>query len=134
MGGPGGGIGSYLLAQTAPKEGLPRLATPEAPMAYTVDTGYQGSAEPFEAQQANLDDYTAQPEPNERIKELKPRLRDALIKALHGVLAFRHVNERNEILPIVRAHLRKAGNDIFGPGRISAVLVQGMSRRVPDGG
>ena len=31
----------------------------------------------------------AQPELKERIEDLKPRLRDSLIKALHGVLAFK---------------------------------------------
>jgi len=76
----------------------------------------------------------AGPEPRERIKYLRPRLRDSLLKALHGVLAFKHVNEHNEILPIVRDRLRKAGNDVYGPGRVKAVLVQGMSRRVPNEG
>ncbi len=76
----------------------------------------------------------AAPEPREHIKELMPRLRDSLLKELHGVLAFRHVNEHDEILPIVRERLAKAGNDVFGPGRVSAVLVQGMSRRVPGEG
>ncbi len=76
----------------------------------------------------------AAPEAKEHVKNMTPRLRNSLLKELHGVLAFRHINEQEEILPIVRKRLLKAGNDVFGPGRVSAVLVQGMSRRVPGDG
>ena len=76
----------------------------------------------------------AGPEPDTRISYLRPRLRDSILKALHGVLAFRHVNKGEGILPVVRERLKKAGNDVFGPGRVDAVLVLGMSRRVPDEG
>lgn len=74
------------------------------------------------------------PEDKGYIKKMKPRLRDSLIKTLHGIMAFKHINARDEIAPIVRERLRKAGNDVFGPGRVKAVLVQAMSRRVPGEG
>ncbi len=70
----------------------------------------------------------------DHIKEIMPRLRDSLLTELHGVLAFRHVNEHEEILPVVRERLARAGNEVFGPGQVNAVLVVGMSRRIPDEG
>lgn len=72
------------------------------------------------------------PEEKEHIKKLRPRLRDSLLKALHGIMAFKHVNARDDIPPIVRERLRKAADDVLGQGRVKAVLVLAMSRRVPS--
>lgn len=74
--------------------------------------------------------------PMERLefKKYSTALRDALFTELHGIFAFRHVQDGAEATPLVRERLVAAGNQVLGPGKIKAVLVEGVSRRVPGEG
>ena len=76
----------------------------------------------------------AEPEDKDVFKETLPRLRDALFSELHGIFAFRHIQEGGENLPIVRDRLIAAGNGVLGEGRIKTIFVQAANRRlIADG-
>ena len=74
------------------------------------------------------------PEDKDEFKKIVPRLRDALFSELHGIFAFRHVQEGGESLPIVRDRLIDAGDRVLGEGRIKALYVQAANRRLVGDG
>ena len=76
----------------------------------------------------------SEPQTRPYFKSFTTQLRDAFFTELHGVFAFRHVQEGGDSMPLVRQRLVAAGNRVFGPDMVKAVLVQAKSRRVPGEG
>ena len=74
------------------------------------------------------------PMPDDDVELLMPRLRDAIFRELHGVYAFRHVQDAGEDLPIVKRRLIGASEQVFGDGAVKAVLVKATTKRAPDSG
>lgn len=70
-----------------------------------------------------------EPEDKDAFKKAVPRLRDALFSELHGIFAFRHIQQGGETLPIVRDRLIAAGNAALGEGRVRGVFLEAASRR-----
>ncbi len=73
-------------------------------------------------------------EPEDWVEEILPPLRDAIISELHGLFAFRHIQDQGEALPVVRERLTTVAKGVLGDGRVKAVLVKGASRRDPGEG
>lgn len=73
----------------------------------------------------------ARPLPAEKVQRLTPRLRDSLISELHGIFAFRHVQEHGSELPVVQSRMVLASERVLGPGAVRAVRVMATSERAP---
>lgn len=65
----------------------------------------------------------------DEIRVLKPRLRDAFLSELHGIYAFRHVQEGDTAMPVIRQRLARAGERVLGPGAVKAVFFKYIGRR-----
>ncbi|MFQ5774347.1 MAG: hypothetical protein ACE5GS_07525 [Kiloniellaceae bacterium] len=68
----------------------------------------------------------------DRIHNVSLRLRDSLFSELHGIFAFRHVQDRGHELPIVRERLAVAAERALGAGTVKSVLIKSVSQRVPN--
>ena len=75
-----------------------------------------------------------EPQTRPYFKEHTAQLRDEFFSELHGLFAFRHVQQQGEGMPLVRQRLVAAGDRVFGAGMVKAVLVQASSRRIPEEG
>jgi len=65
----------------------------------------------------------------DKISELKPRLRDAFLSELHGIYAFRRVQEGDAPMPVIRWRLARAGERVLGPGAVKGVFFKYIGRR-----
>ncbi len=134
-----GGAGWWFFLREAPEGEV--AATEEAP-AETVDGRRAYDLDPFVLpilRQGQVTEHLTlvltmeftKPRTKDEFKEVVPRLRDSLFSELHGILAFRHVYERDRVLPLVGDRLKKAGNEVLGQGVLSGVLIKGVSSRIP---
>ena len=69
-----------------------------------------------------------------QVELVKPRLMDALFTELHSLFGMRIVREQGPGSPLVRERLKLVSERILGPGMVTAVLVQGVSKQRPGSG
>ncbi len=141
--GGGGGAGWWFFLREPPTEDAAEAATPAVPDA--IDTQRALDLDPFvmpvlrngrviQHVTVLLRVEFAAPESDDWAEESTPRLRDAFLRELHGLFAFRHIQVQGEALPVVRQRLTAVANRVLGDGRVKAVLVKGASRRDPNEG
>lgn len=62
-------------------------------------------------------------------EEKMPRLVDAMLAQLHGLMSYRRIREDENELPFLKKRLRVAVEDSFEEGQLRDVLVRDISRR-----
>lgn len=76
----------------------------------------------------------AKPRTVDELDALAPRLRDALISELHGIFAYRHIQDGGYDLPVVRQRLFLASERVLGADEVKSVLIQNIYQRAPNTG
>ncbi|MFC4351629.1 hypothetical protein ACFOW6_08765 [Fodinicurvata halophila] len=62
-------------------------------------------------------------------EEMMPRLVDAMLAQLHGLMSYRRIRENENELPFLKKRLQVAVEDSFEEGQLRDVLVRDISRR-----
>lgn len=62
-------------------------------------------------------------------KDKLPRLVDAMLAQLHGLMAYRQIREEGNELPFLKKRLQIALEDNFKEGELRDVLIKDISRR-----
>lgn len=71
----------------------------------------------------------AGPSSLEEAEEKMPRLVDAMLAQLHGLMAYRQIREESNELPFLKKRLQISLEDSFGEGELRDVLIKDISRR-----
>lgn len=142
LGGGGGAGWWFFLREPPPEEAAMAQAEPAKPLAANHQQVF--NLDPFVLPILRNGQVTQhltvvlrielnEPEDKDAFKKTVPRLRDALLSELHGIFAFRHIQQAGETLPIVRDRLVAAGNAALGEGRVKDIFLEAASRRSMTG-
>jgi flagellar FliL protein len=138
LGGGGGAGWWFFLREPPPEDAAAALSEPVKPLDPNAQQVF--SLDPFVLPILRNGQVTQhltvvlrvelnEPENRDEFKKAIPRLRDALFSELHGIFAFRHIQQGGETLPIVRDRLVAAVNAALGEGRVKGVFLEFASRR-----
>ncbi len=67
--------------------------------------------------------------PLEALRVLSQPLRDNMLSELHGMFAIRYVQERGYDLPMVRARLGEAAEQVLGAGSVIRITLEDVNKR-----
>ena len=64
-----------------------------------------------------------------RLRDNLPKLRDAFVTELYGLMGLRYVQEKRGQLPLVKERLQLVSDRVLGPGVVRNVLINGIDNR-----